>query len=448
MHKFFVNRSRIFFILGFLFLAGALFVNTTLANQSTTGNSKAFAQPSGAALPYDKQDDDNEDNSVLPPGIVFEDEEMARASDIALMAEQLSLPVKDVEVAVTFQEGFAEYVDELFARYPNQISAVWVEPVPSTQGHIRFVGNVPDEVATEIVVRNDYDLITVSENGLISMADHIRRAEMTAETLIELGYQNHVTFYDAPANVIQIEVKLPEGVAQPSTSDIVDALQQKLLSSPLEGSAASVTASDLTLTVIVGDGPMITLEHSRGGNWLRDDGVRECTSGWSVFGPNGDGIITAAHCSGLNQFEETSGTSYSMSWRKQVRGSGGDVEYHTTSHIEVDDFYATASTIRDVGYIRATNSMTGYGVCVYGRSSNSRNCSHVVEAVGVTVTISGVSTGNQARSNKHTTIGGDSGGGWSWNYTAWGVHTGGGGGKSYFTTIVEAERVLGVTVKR
>ena len=92
--------------------------------------------------------------------------------------------------------------------------------------------------------------------------------------------------------------------------------------------------------------------------------------------------------------------------------------------------------------------MAGYGVCVYGRSSNSRNCTHTVEAVGVTIVVDSISLGSQARTNKETTIGGDSGGGWSYSTTAWGVHTAIGGGKSYFTTIVEAEDALSVTVKR
>ena len=412
-----------FLVLGSLFVGTGLFVNAVSAD---------------------------EDVEHLPPGVTYQSDSAALAADIALTAEQLGFSVESVENAVAFQEEFRKYAEDLLARYPDQISAVWVEPVPSMKGHIRFTGEVPSEVAKEVAQRGQPDMIILTGNGMISITDNIYRAELAAEALLGLGYQNAVTFFDVADNVVRIEVKLPEGVSQPSKLDIASAMHNRAQESRLKGREAIVNTSDIDLTIIRGSGPMITLEHTRGGNWLLDNsGDDMCTSGWSVFGPNGDGIITAGHCTGyVYQFEQPGVTPYSMTFKSDVQGSSGDVGYHTTVHDEYDDFYATASEIRDVAYIRATNSMVGYGVCVYGRSSNSRDCSHVVEAVGVTVVISGTSTGNQARTNKHTTIGGDSGGGWSYNTTAWGVHTGGGGGKSYFTTIVEAENALGVTVKR
>ena len=91
--------------------------------------------------------------------------------------------------------------------------------------------------------------------------------------------------------------------------------------------------------------------------------------------------------------------------------------------------------------------MLGGSVCVYGRGSNSRNCNHTVEAVAVCIQSGGVWVCNLARTDNHTTTGGDSGGGWSLGNQAWGVHKGGAGGKSYFTPVTGAQTALNVTIK-
>lgn len=163
-----------------------------------------------------------------------------------------------------------------------------------------------------------------------------------------------------------------------------------------------------------------------------------------MSGPSGDGIITAAHCTGLNQFEEPGVAPYAMTFRKSVYGPSGDVEYHTTSHNELDDFYADSINIRDVVDIRTTNTMVGSSVCVYGRASNVRTCNHIVEAVGVVS--SGI--GNQVRVSGATTIGGDSGAGWSIYNTAFGTHRGiDGSDNAYFIPVQAAQTALGVTIK-
>ena len=65
-----------------------------------------------------------------------------------------------------------------------------------------------------------------------------------------------------------------------------------------------------------------------------------------------------------------------MTFRDQEWGSGGDVEYYTTDHAELAEFYSDATTIKDVTSIKTTSTMVGGTVCVYGRSSNVRTCNH------------------------------------------------------------------------
>lgn len=381
--------------------------------------------------------------------VVYQDESAAQAADIALLANETGLSVESLEQAMAFQEAFAKYAEGLIIRYPDQISAIWMEPVPSTKGHIQFVDKVPSEVTVELEEQGilNPDNFVLTGEGMISMASHARRAELAAEAILALGYQESMTFFDPVNNVIQIEIQLPQDAKQPGEIDIVTAVQNRIQGAELQGRATIVDINDLNLAIVEGSGSIVTLQHTRGGNWLRDDGVRECTSGWSVSGPNGDGIITAGHCNGLNQFEEVGGLVYGMTYKSGVFGLSGDVEYHTTTHVEYDDFYSDATTIRDVSGIKTTNTMVGGSVCVYGRASNVRTCNHTVEAINVTVNAGGTTVGKLVRASNVSTIGGDSGGGWSWDYTAWGVHHGIGGGKSYFMPVQEAQTALGVTVK-
>ena len=237
---------------------------------------------------------------------------------------------------------------------------------------------------------------------------------------------------------------------QPAKSALIPSVRQQLASkSELQGRAAQIEEADIELTVLSGSGPFITFLHSRGGNWLRDDGTRECTSGWSVDGPNGPGIITAGHCTGLNEFEQPGVTPYSMRWRSQVHNYLGDVEYHTTSHAELAEFYATDSHIRDVDDIKATDTMVGKNVCFYGRKSNDRTCNIEVEAVGVTIQRQdGGVIGSLARTESTPAERGDSGGGWSYGYVAWGVNSGKDNfDRGYFTPVEEAEDALNVTIR-
>lgn len=413
----------------------------------------------GTAL-ANKQDGDGEnhqevidvhpehDENHLEPGVEFLNEADSLAADIAILAKESGYSIARVEQAIAAQTAFGELADKLVASYPDSISRIWMEPLPGVQGHIEFVGEIPSEVMRELEVQGQNDLVILTGQGSISMAEHAQRSEAAAEALLDLGYDNSLTFFDPMGNVIQVEIQLPKEAKQPTALEIVAAVQNRVSLAGLSGRAAAINADDLNLVVLEGTERIITLTHTRGGNWLRDDGVRECTSGWSVSGPNGDGIITAGHCNGLNQFEEPGVTPYAMSYKSGVFGSSGDVEYHTTTHIEYDDFYSDATTIRDVSGIKTTGTMVGGAVCMYGRSSNYRSCNKTVEATNVTVNAGGTTVKKLVRTTNNTSIGGDSGGGWSFGNTAWGItHGYDGNGKSYFMPVQEAQSALGVTVK-
>jgi len=370
-------------------------------------------------------------------------------SDVELLAQESGMTIAVAERAIKAQDEFARYADRVIARYQDKIARMWNEPAPSTKSHIQFVGKVPDTVIQEIFQKKVPHGISVTGGATIPLKAQHKRAEAAAKGLRKAGYVNSSSFYDPATDRIQLDIKVPDHARSPDPQKILNAIQNELRGTELSDQIRSLTGKSININTIRGEGPIMEFDHGRGGNWVRlSNNTRWCTSGWSVSGPQGDGIITAAHCNGLTQFEEEGGLVFGMTWRNQVFNLLGDVEYHTTSHIEIDDFYASQGNIRDVSGIRSTWTMPGATVCEYGRSNNVRTCNHTVQATNVVVNYSSGTVGNLVRVSGDDSIGGDSGGGWSFNYTAWGVHSGSNGSQSFFTPAQQAEAILNVTIKR
>lgn len=375
-------------------------------------------------------------------------------TDINILVQETGFPEETVRQTIAFQKFFREYADKLLVQYPDKISSIYIEKLPVARGHIKFVDEVPEELTSSIEKLNQEDKIILTGNGNITFHDNQKRAIALSNVLSNMKYKNIVTFFDPIKNVIQIEIKIPANEKAPKKENLILPLQKGLEVSSLKSNAKKLTEKDIELTIIRGDGAIVTEHYTRGGSLVLDDGISECTMGWSVNGAFGYGVMTAGHCSGINQYQDhVDGNIYSTVWRSQVYNLSGDVEYHSTSSTvsgEIDDFHADASTIRDTAAIQSTSTMVGSSVCLYGRFSDVRTCNNVVTAINVTVTADGTTkVGNLARTNNTSSIPGDSGGGWSWNNTAWGVNHGiDSAGNGYFTPVQVAESALGVTILR
>lgn len=381
------------------------------------------------------------DADDLPPGVVKQNAQEAHQSDLVLLARGKGLTVQEADAAIHFQQAFTLYVADLDARFPGQISRAWMAPAPDRSGFVQFVDNAPTE-STPMGV-------TLLGGGGLTRIEHTLRAELAAAAIKVAGFTNFLTYFDASRKVIEVLMVVAPGSPAPDSGQVFNVVRDAIASDQtLRPQARVVVSADLHLRVDVREGEIFTLEHARGGNWVRDDGFRECTSGWAVEGPDGDGFITAAHCTGINEFEEADGTVFETDWQDEERGKG-DAEYHTTpTHVDVAEFYATSSSIRDVESKKDTIWMLkGSSVCVYGRSSNVRDCSHEIIDHSVTATFTdGVTVEKLAMASGDSTIGGDSGGGWSWGTKAWGVHAGSNGSISLFTPIERAEKELDVDI--
>ncbi|WDE07916.1 hypothetical protein SG34_014115 [Thalassomonas viridans] len=390
---------------------------------------------------------------------VYQTPEQTVYEDAKILAEQSGLLVADVEKSIAFQTKFSELAQKINERFPDKVSGIWVEAVPKTQGHMRFKGKIPEEVRALLTENRLSDKVSIRGNDKLSLGEQLKRVNIMAKSLLSMGYKNAITSFNQKTQMIDSTVQVSALGVKPDKRAIVTRMHKQLQlqksktqqedGQVMDAKALEFSEQEFNLKVVRGEGPMIDFEHSRGGNWLRDDGFRECTSGWAVSGGSGDGIITAAHCTGLNQFEEPGVPLYSMTWRRQHLGPSGDTEYHTTTHIEPAEFYATAGSIREVNAWRWTWSMPGAAVCRYGRSSNIRTCNHTVLNIGVTVNQNGTLVGSMVTASNHSGIGGDSGGGWSWGNTAWGIHSGSiwNGTTSVFTPIFEGMTSVGTFIK-
>lgn len=157
--------------------------------------------------------------------------------------------------------------------------------------------------------------------------------------------------------------------------------------------------------------------HAYGGRQVYGDSS-QCTSGFSVYRVSDDrtGITTAGHCTGMHTFDAVSPESDFEMWHKgEHQGAYGDVEWKTTGHYELAEYYARPSQIRSVTSVTSSFS-TDCVVCLYSRRQAQRTCDYVYS----TSTSQGGDRRLVAMENMNG-VPGDSGGPWSYGTEASGV---------------------------
>lgn len=200
--------------------------------------------------------------------------------------------------------------------------------------------------------------------------------------------------------------------------------------------------------IIVEAGPIAEPEGAFGGMKVRDSGVFLCTSGWTVkkvADPIVRGVTSAGHCEGINQIDHPGHGIHVAFFQQRHVGQWGDIEWFMTNEFEADDFYADEfGSIRDVAAVEPRAGISvGEAICVYGRSSNHRDCSLRVENANVWCP---GGPEKLVQMDGDVAIGGDSGGGWSFNNTAYGSHKGNCWYKDSFSVADLFDEALGIAV--
>ena len=226
----------------------------------------------------DEPDTDTPEQEVAPhdepidPSVVLETPDTVPYPDSALTAAALDVSTAEVISELAARDAFDDYVDRIIEQFPGQISGIWMDSPDGSnglnmRGNIRFKGEVPAGIGTMENVR-------LIGGGGLSLDDHYRRAGEVEEALwnytAHLGYQ-YLSGYEPDSDKIVIMMQIPEAksASVPRIADFLAAFNQHLAGvSELRGTAAGtlLTADDIQLDITIKDGPMISFQHSRGGN--------------------------------------------------------------------------------------------------------------------------------------------------------------------------------------
>jgi hypothetical protein len=360
----------------------------------------------------------------------FEDEAAALETDLVLVAEQTGIPLDQVRISRQFQQDFGDRMERVFGEEARNIAGVWVDPIPAVRGHIVFVGDVPAEAAEFVADPN----VEVSGGATLSMSTQYALVRHLAAAAAAIGFSDNVVSYQPQTQRIRVES------ARDASGHLVDkeglAAEVTRRISAIPGFPETFTADEFDLAEKTE--PIYSMA-TIGGEAMRDDGVFECTGSWVVSSGATRGVMSAAHCNGLNQTVSADAVR-TTSWQAATTYANGDVEWHTTTGSEIGQFFADSATVRDITSTRLTSFQVGQTVCFYGRSSNTRWCSNTVSSVGSCYnnTVEGqICNVAITSSPSHPMIPGDSGGGWSWNNEAYGVTSGANSTQIFYSTINE-----------
>lgn len=357
---------------------------------------------------------------------VTQDAAEALAADLEAIRESRGWTTKQL-AAYEASEAALDAVSELLStKYPHAFvgSALADDPTKPPTEYVK--GLAPADIralASELGV-------TLVEGQPYSLDELDARLAIVHEAMLSAGFENVVVAAD-----IQREGAITVVVTAPSRASL----------DPVLTGIAPEIAKDIT--VIVEADPVVEDQGAFGGMKLQDGGIFECTSGWTVRKlSNGvRGVTGAGHCSGIDQINHPGHGVHAAFFQAEHIGQWGDVEWYTTGEFEADDFYADEfNNIRDVAAVEPrANIAIGEAICVYGRASNHRDCSLEVENPDV---FCGFPQQKLVQMNGAVTIGGDSGGGWSFGGTAYGGHFGFCFNKSSFSVADLFDEALGVAV--
>jgi hypothetical protein len=289
-----------------------------------------------------------------------------------------------------------------------------------------------DEFVRSVIRESGQDVI-VADRQPFSFLELQARHERLNRELIGLGYTDLSSGVDITDGTITAHL-----AAQPGLTSDPEEIRERLSEEFYRG---------VTLTVV--EALDNIAQHGYGGLPLFDNKVPECTSGWTVIDPQGvTGVSAAGHCTGIDQAYGSGEGYFDLDKQTEHRGFLGDVEWHTTTtHTDVAEFYAHPTVRRDtLSMERWWEFTVGETICVFGRTTNERNCERVVDDIVASCTLQGYLTEGMVRMDGVNTDFGDSGAGWSFNTRAYGSHVGVCGWGSVFTRADVFPQALGVSV--
>ncbi|SDE02417.1 hypothetical protein [Glycomyces harbinensis] len=354
----------------------------------------------------------------------------ALAEDLTLIAAAQGWTYAEALAQHEATEAIGELAVQVAAAYPDAFvgSALSTEPGGAPTLYIKGTA----APAINALAASAEVAVNIADGQPYSFVELEARNDKLHAELIGMGYDTLMTAVDITSGTVEADIETTEELSSSRT-----AVRAALSEEFDEGVELNFT-----------DSLEAGLEYAFGG--AKVGGGTSCTSGWTVITPGGtQGVTTAGHCDGITRILEDGSGWHAMDYRSQHRGRWGDVEWHTVpGNSTPARFYANANTRRTTTSTEPASGLTtGESICVYGRTTNQRDCSALLLRPSLTCTIDGVSTARMVQMNKRVTTGGDSGGGWSHGNRAYGSHVGYCAGDSVFTPVAYFPNALGVSVR-
>lgn len=332
----------------------------------------------------------------------------AEMRDLQTIAEQTGESLEKTVARVGWQQDFAMLVTALREQYPAEIAGARIDP--DGRPWIAFRGSVPAS-AVDQVARYEHKVFGGGEGGAafavelrgdagfaeVDLEEDVVQAHYAA--LNHEGVANAASGYDVATGTILVQV-------EPSSAEadgLADSVRSQITKAGADGSRISVEVIkdvEQTEDAIWGGANMTT-----------------CTSGFSVT-KNGttDGISTAGHCSNSQSLQGST-----LTFQAAHEGNWGDVQWHTSTTTEADDFYggSTSTNLTDLRDVAARgNAVEGQSVCRNGKTT-FKKCDTVYQLNHCSGDICHLTA-----TQTDTGEGGDSGGPIYFGNTAYGIHRG------------------------
>jgi len=355
--------------------------------------------------------------------------------DLALIAEARDWSLADAKAQRKVTEILKELGRTLRAEIGDDYIGAALSPLPGQSPTIYVKGE--KQSVLEIVAEG----IQVQGNAPYSLSELKSRQKQLHGILINYGYEQIETNIDITSGTVNATVLRFE---DPRLDVLV------LPASVTERLPASLQSG---VSVTIKTESFVNLDASYGGIEIHNS-THRCTTGWVVEDSSGNtGVTTAGHCPTMTEVEHWASGSHSthdVTLEGSHFGEHGDVSWYSTDSSDLAYFYfdGLANEVREVNSVEAVSDMViGETVCVYGVASNSRDCSADIESLSASCTYTGHGTvENMILMDDYLTIGGDSGGGWSYANAAYGSTTGSCDDKSIFSPADNYDDAIGVTV--
>ncbi|NND00041.1 MAG: hypothetical protein HKN85_07655 [Gammaproteobacteria bacterium] len=396
----------------------------------------------------------SDDHHPFPPKSKREATEI----DSWIIAEKYNWGIKETRQHMVNQDKFSDLVYKIATKHGDVFAASAMASKPGENATIWVKGKGASEINKQVEQFNGRSdmKVKIVDGMRFSYAEQEARMSAISEILEGQGMEG-IGSAMLPGDVIV--VSLPASKEYPETPKPEDPDRMKFDGRHVDPVAEKLLGKKIDVRgiyFVFTNQPIDVDLHARGGRLVY--GASGCTSGFSVerISDSLNGIATAAHCTGVNNFDaESPEADFSLSHRGEHCSTHGDLEWKSSGHFELAEYWASPTDLRDVNSRENWYSVNNT-YCIYSRVTGTRTCDQVYSAsVSQGSSSAGICNGGTAKKlvamDDENGVPGDSGGPWSYSTEAAGIVKGTKwiwfGTRATFSKTSRLDEALGVRVR-